>query len=310
MRYIKLTILMVIIFNTTHDIFAQSFDVNILGRWDISIEKDDNILPSWLEVQKSGHETLVGRFVYAFGSARPISEIKLNGNEYQFSIPRQWEPMGQDMNFEFQVLGDELAGTMVYTDGNEYSWTAARQAKMEYVHDPQWGDAQYLFAGNTLDSWGVLENSNWDVVDGILTNSASGANLITKEKFTDFKLHIECRIPKDGNSGIYLRGRHEVQVADDYGKEPGPTLFGAIYGFITPNEMVALPAGEWQTFDITLIANRVTVEVNGKLIIVDQVIPGITGGALDCNEGEPGPLMLQGDHGPIEYKNIFLVPRI
>jgi len=99
-----------------------------------------------------------------------------------------------------------------------------------------------------------------------------------------------------------------VQVSDDYGKEAQPIRFGAIYGFITPNEMAAKPAGQWQTYDITLIGNRVTVVANGKAIIVDQVIPGITGGALDSNEGSPGPLMLQGDHGPIEYRNIVLTP--
>lgn len=304
----QLLLLFAIIFTFISEINAQEWDKNILGRWDISIEKDGEVLPSWLEVQKSGHETLVGRFVYAFGSARPISEIIKLDEEYHFEIPRQWEPKGQNMKFNFQVMGDQLKGSMVYTDGKEYAWTAMRQPKLEYNSEPELGVAKYLFIGTTLDSWVIAENANWEVVDGILTNSSSGANLVSKEKFTDFKLHIECRIPENGNSGIYLRGRHEVQVSDDYLKEPGPTYFGAIYGFIVPNEMAAKPAGQWQIFNITLIGHRVTVEVNGKAIIVDQVIPGITGGAIDSKEGEPGPLMLQGDHGPIEYKNIVLTP--
>ena len=85
-------------------------------------------------------------------------------------------------------------------------------------------------------------------------------------------------------------------------------MFGGLYGFLTPNEMVAKSAGEWQAYDITLIGRRVTIVANGKTIINDQIIPGITGGAMDSDEGEPGPFMLQGDHGPIEFRNIVVTP--
>jgi hypothetical protein len=121
-------------------------------------------------------------------------------------------------------------------------------------------------------------------------------------------LHIEFRYPKESNSGVYLRGRYEVQVEDNKGKEPSSTYFGGVYGFLTPNEMAAKAAGEWQSYDITLVGRKVTVVANGKKIICDQNIPGITGGALDSNEGAPGPIMLQGDHGPIEYRNIVITP--
>ena len=119
-------------------------------------------------------------------------------------------------------------------------------------------------------------------------------------------MQLEVRYPKGSNSGIYLRGRYEVQVEDSYGKDPSSILFGAVYGFLTPNQMAAKPAGEWQKFDITLIGRRVTVSINGKTIIHDQIIPGITGGALDSHEGLPGPIMLQGDHGKVEYRNISI----
>jgi hypothetical protein len=103
---------------------------------------------------------------------------------------------------------------------------------------------------------------------------------------------------------VYLRGRYEVQVEDSRGKEPNSHFLGGIYGFLTPNENVAGNPGEWQVYDITLVGRRVTVEANGKTIIYNQIIPGITGGALDSREGEPGPILLQGDHGPVEYRNI------
>jgi hypothetical protein len=99
-----------------------------------------------------------------------------------------------------------------------------------------------------------------------------------------------------------------LQIVDSKGQEPSSVYFGGIYGFLTPNEDVAKAAGEWQTYDVTLIGRRVTVVANGKTIICDQIIPGITGGAMDSKEGEPGPILLQGDHGSIEYRNIVITP--
>jgi hypothetical protein len=123
-------------------------------------------------------------------------------------------------------------------------------------------------------------------------------------------LHIEFRYPKESNSGIYLRGRYELQVSDSQGMEVAKDQLGAIYGFILPLENIAKAAGEWQSFDITLVGRLVTVIGNGKQIIYTQSIPGITGGAMDSNEGEPGPIMIQGDHGPVEYRNIVLTPAL
>ena len=118
----------------------------------------------------------------------------------------------------------------------------------------------------------------------------------------DFKANIEFRYPEGSNSGIYLRGRYEVQIADNYGLSPMDIYFGGVYGFLEPNENVAKKAGEWQTYEITLIGRRVTIVANGKTIIQDQTIPGITGGALDSDEAAPGPFMIQGDHGPVEFR--------
>jgi hypothetical protein len=85
-------------------------------------------------------------------------------------------------------------------------------------------------------------------------------------------------------------------------------LFSGVYGFLTPSEIAALGPNTWQTFDITLTGRMITLVVNGKTVITNQEIPGITGGALDSNEGEPGPIYIQGDHGPIEYKKITITP--
>ncbi|MGB5435236.1 MAG: DUF1080 domain-containing protein [Maribacter sp.] len=299
-----LTLLLLVISST---IFSQ--ETNPLeGRWNLTILQEGKQLPSWLEISHSGNKTLIGRFVYAFGSARPVAEVKTNDGKFSFTIPPQWEPGEGDMIFEGALEGDTLKGTMVYTDGKKYTWTGIRAPKLSHNDSPVWGAPRAIFNGKNLDGWHAMGENQWVVKNGILTSEKSGANLVSDEKFSDFKLHIEFRYPQGSNSGIFLRGRYEVQIADNIGLEPSSIYFGGIYGFLTPNEMVAKPAGEWQVYDITLIGRRVTIVANGKEIITDQIIPGMTGGALENNEAEPGSFLIQGDHGPVEFRSIVVTP--
>ena len=296
-------------------LFAQShgadtaYPTKVLGRWDIVIQKDGKELPSWLEVRHSGRETMVGRFVYEFGSARPIAHVKYANGKFSFSIPPQYEPGLRYQDFEFSLNGDDqLTGTMVYTDGKTYNWTAVRAPKLKRTTAPIWGPAIKLINGNDITGWHTNGPNQWVVENGILRSPRSGSNIITDQKFNDFKLHIEFRYPKGSNSGVYLRGRYEVQIEDNKGKEPLSTYLGGLYGFLPPSEMVAKDAGEWQSYDITLIGRMVTIVCNGITVISNQEVPGITGGALDSKEGEPGPIYLQGDHGPVEFRNIIITP--
>lgn len=281
------------------------------GRWDLEMDFMGKTAPSWLEIKHSGNATLIGRFVFAFGSARPIAEVETYGeNKFTFSIPNQWEPKGSDMIFHGELADGKLKGTMVYTDGSVLNWTGVKAPKLEYTENAKWDKPINVFNGKDLTGWHVDgEKNQWIVKDGILTSPESGSNLITDEKFEDFKLHVEFRYPKGSNSGVYLRGRYELQIEDDKGLEPMDIYIGGVYGFLEPNENAAKAAGEWQTYDITLIGRRITVTLNGKTVITDATIPGITGGALDSKEGEPGPFMIQGDHGPIEYKSFVVTPR-
>jgi hypothetical protein len=254
---------------------------------------------------------MVGRFVYANGSARPISEIEVENGTFSFEIPPQWEDADSDLEFEGQLKGEKLEGTLLYTDGKTYNWTAIRAPKLSYTENPEWGKPIQLFNGKDLSGWKQMgEKKQWIVEDGILKSPESGANLVSEQEFEDFKLHVEFKVPEGSNSGIYLRGRYEVQITDDYGSEPSNVLFGGVYGFLTPNEMAANPASEWQTYDISLIGRRVTIVANGKTVISGQNIPGITGGALDSKEGEPGPFMIQGDHGPVSFRKFVVTPRV
>ncbi len=287
---------------------AKPLATPLEGRWDITVDMAGKSSPSWLEVSHSGNHTLVGRFVSVSGSARPISEVHFKDGKFNFSIPPQWERGEGDFSVEGTVNGDKMSGTLTTPEGKTHSWTGVRAPALSRASMPAWGKPVKLTEGNTIKGWHAAGTNQWTIKDGVLKSEKSGANLITDEKYDDFKLHVEFRIPKGSNSGVYLRGRYEVQVTDGKGLEPAVDQLGAVYGFLTPSEMVAKEPGEWQSFDVTLIGRMITLDVNGKRVITNQEIPGITGGALDSNEGEPGPLYIQGDHGPVEYRNIVITP--
>lgn len=281
----------------------------VVGRWDITIQKTGATAPSWLEIRPSGRAMLVGRLVAEVGSARPIARIDLDSGKIRFSVPPQWEEGAGDLTFAGTVQGNQLSGTVTFPDGKQFPWTARRAPALRRASPPVWGAPIRLFSGNDLAGWHTVGGTNrWQGANFILRNSASGGNLVTDRSFDDFKLHIEFRYPKGSNSGVYLRGRHEVQIEDDETASPTSEQFSGVYGFIAPSENATRGPGTWQTYDITLVGRQITVVANGKTVICDREIPGITGGALDADEGAPGPLMLQGDHGPIEYRNITLTP--
>jgi hypothetical protein len=168
-----------------------------------------------------------------------------------------------------------------------------------------------LFNGRDLSGWkprAAAVKNGWRVENGVLANVNPGNDLMTEQRFEDFKLHVEFRYPKGSNSGIYLRGRYEVQIEDNYGQEPDSHRIGGVYGFLTPSVNAAKRAGEWQSMAITLVGRQVTVVLNGERVIARQAIPGITGGALDSDEGRPGPILLQGDHGRVEFRKVTLTP--
>jgi hypothetical protein len=282
----------------------------LIGRWDLIINRDGKQLPSWLEVSHSGLSTLVGRFVGAGGSARPISLINYKDGKFNFSIPPQWEPGPGEVVFEGTLQDDKLSGTIKGTDGKTYNWTGVRAPLLKRDKEISWGESTMLFNGKDLTGWHAQGANQWVVESGVLKSPKSGSNILTDQTFNDFKLHVEFRYPKGSNSGVYLRGRYEVQIEDNKGMEPQPDFISAIYGFLPPSEIAANGAGEWEAYDITLIGRMVTVVMNGKTVISNQQIPGITGGAIDSKEGDPGPIMFQGDHGPIEFRNISIaVPK-
>lgn len=194
-----------------------------------------------------------------------------------------------------------------------------------------------LFDGKNFDLWertgaaGGKADKNqvrWKLLPGGAMEAAPGSgSIVTKKKFSDFKLHIEFRTPfmpdargqGRGNSGVYLQGRYEIQILDSYGLEGRDNECGGIYTVAAPLVNMCAPPMQWQTYDAVFHAPRfdtagkktkdasVTMTHNGVTIICQKQIPGPTGGALDSNVNQPGGIYLQ-DHGnTVQFRNIWLV---
>lgn len=286
---------------------------SVIGRWDLTVQGPEGKYPSWIEIELSGHRSLTGRYVGQFGSARPISKVNFEHGTIRFTVPPQWEDRTIDVDVEGHIDGDKLRGSVTGDKGERLLWEALRAPKLNSEAPKAWGPSISLFNGHDLIGWKPRHSdkkNGWLVRGGILINAEPLTDLVSEQKFNDFKLNAEFRFPSGSNSGLYLRGRYEVQIEDNFGKEADSHRFGGVYGYLTPSLNAAKPAGEWQSLEVTLVGRHVTVILNGERIIDRQAIPGITGGALDSHEAEPGPIMIQGDHGIVEFRSITLTPAI
>jgi hypothetical protein len=298
----------VLLGSLTPTLVAQERQSPLIGRWDLTVHGSDGDYPSWLEVRLSGYRTLVGSFVGHFGSARPIAKVEFDHGHLKFTVPPQWERRPDDITFTGSLEKDVLRGETTDDAGKRIAWEGRRAPDLKREHPPKWGSPVELFNGKDLDGWKprVADKNGWVVKDGLLVNAKPGTDILTERTFSDFNLVTEFRYPKGSNSGVYLRGRYEVQIEDNFGQEPDSHKIGGVYGFLTPSVNAAKKPGEWQTLEVTLVGRVVTVTLNGERVIDRQTIPGITGGAIDSKEGEPGPILLQGDHGPIEFRKVTL----
>jgi hypothetical protein len=282
-----------------------------LGRWDLTLKAPDGEHPSWLELSLDGDQ-LKAQFVGRWGNARPLPKVEITSGKLTFVSPKQEESSKEDMVFQGKMRGNHLVGTVNAPDTGQWTWTGVRAPSLKRTGTPQWGKPVHLFNGKDLTGWLANKEEraeSWKVENGALVSPGHGPELINQSKFGDFKLHIEFNCGPNANSGIYLRGRYEVQVETNSMQEPPSHHTGGIYGFIAASPEMPRKPDEWQTFDITLIGRKVTVVQNGQTIIDNQEIPGITGGALDSHEGMPGPIYLQGsEDGHVSYRNIVLTP--
>ena len=295
-------------------------DVDVSGTWKMDAGKDDKATLTLSQAASNISGKMTGKQAGEVSKAATqgaaltttqaaevtgageVTKAVLHGQILTLAIKKG----DKTCKLEANVKGDVMEGTIEHAGGKPENFTAHRERK--------WGEPIKLFNGKdlegfkTIDPPGEKADNHWKVVDGVLTNTAGGKNIVSEKNFKDFKLHVEFRVPTGGNSGAYLRGRYEIQVQDDAGNPTGAHNCGALYSRIAPSVNAAKPAGEWQSFDITLVGQYLTVVHNGQTVIDNKEIEGITGGALDSNEFEGGPIYFQGDHGKIEYRNITLAP--
>ena len=282
-----------------------------LGRWDLTLTAPDRQYPSWIEIQQE-NGALKAQFVGRWGNARPLPEITITNGHLRFVSPKAEEGSKEDMVFEGTLKGGTLSGTTTGPEGTPWKWTGHRAPSLKRTAALKWGKPVKLFNGKDLTGWKPDKPnpaSEWKVEEGNLVSPGHGPELINDSKFEDFKLHVEFNCGEKANSGVYLRGRYEVQIETNSEQEPPSHHTGAVYGFLTPSPELPRKAGEWQTFDITLVGRTVTVVQNGQTILDHKEIPGITGGALNSHEGLPGPIYLQGsEDGHVSFRNIVITP--
>lgn len=293
---------------------SSASDQAFLGRWDLTLKTPQREYPSWLEITQEDGQ-FRARMVSRWGHARPLPKIEIANGHITFVSPKNEEERKDDMVFEGKLSGKSLAGTTTGPDGTPWQWTGEKAPQLGRTtakrrSAPEWGNPIPLFNGRDLTGWrpsGPSEAANWKVENGTLISPGRGPDLISDAKFSDFKLHIEFNCARGSNSGVYLRGRYEVQIEDDPEPEAPTMRIGSVYGFLAPSPEQPKRPDEWQSFDITLVGRILSIVQNGRTVIDTQEIPGITGGALDSHEGAPGPIYLQGSEaGHVAFRNITI----
>ncbi|MCL4217936.1 MAG: DUF1080 domain-containing protein [Candidatus Hydrogenedentes bacterium] len=305
-----------------------------VGRWALTIPGGG---AGWLGITEDGGY-LDGSVLWGGGSVVPVDSVYMDGGTLVVTRVKEIERKDAEGNvvrkqrftdtIRAKASGDDLSLELIHPkpDGSGVE-TASFEGKRIPDLPPapdlskvKYGQPITLFNGKDLSGW-RLTNPNqangWSAEDGLLINEPvqeegkphiSYGNLRTEQEFEDFNLTCEVNVPEKGNSGIYLRGIYEVQVEDSYGQPTDPHHMGGIYSRITPATAEEKPAGEWQTYDITLCERHVTVILNGVTILDNAPLEGCTGGALWSDEFRPGPIYLQGDHTGVKYRNIVLKP--
>ena len=275
------------------------------GTWNITPEQP-NAGVYWLEVKDEGGKPAV-MFLNRGGSPVAGQDVKLADGELTFMVggTAQNRP-----TVTLRANGEKITGTVgqVKVMGERPPKWAACDANASHTL----GKPVVLFDGKSMDAWGIQMANRpimWSIEDSVMTNEPKGNNLVSKEKFRDFRLDAEYKLSEKGNSGIYLRGRYEMQVLDDFGRtddrEHGHM---SIYSAKAPMVNASKKAGEWQTVQITVVGNCVSATLNGQKIHDNSKITRITGGALDARENEPGPIMIQGDHEKVWYRKVVVTP--
>ncbi|MFO7937556.1 MAG: DUF1080 domain-containing protein [Kiritimatiellia bacterium] len=283
----------------------------------------------WLSVKRVPDGSLESFILLAGGSPRKLKETKMRGDTLVMTRVRKDRKTKKKIVdlYEARCKGAfiKIERKTINSDGKTVSRASLDgkrippHGKKPDLDSLEFGKPVKLFSGNDMSKWKAMNPKApncWTIKDGILSNRVKGpdgkkrhgTNIRTEKKFEDFRLTTDVRVPENGNSGIYLRGIYEIQVAESYGEPADSHNMGALYSRITPSTTAEKKPDEWQTLDIILCERYATVILNGTKIIDNQPIMGCTGGAISSDEFAPGPIYLQGDHTDVDYRNMILYP--
>jgi hypothetical protein len=290
-------------------------DADFNGRWDLTTVNRPRAW--WLELTGVGSPKPAGKFVSIYGGdMNTVDTAAVENGELRFTIANP----GRNANgpapvYRARLVNGKLEGT-VETPGagaEPVKWTGVRAPVIADKDDGSWKEGKpiELFNGKDLSGWKALNPAaemKWSYKDGILRNAPPTTDLISEQKFWNFKLHVDFRIVEHSNSGIGLRGRYEIQILDDFGKPPGTHGAAALYSRVAPSVNASKPAGEWQSYDIRLVGRTLTVVHNGTKVLDKVEIEGLTAIANNSDEAEPGPFIIQGDHSYVEIKSFLVTP--
>lgn len=299
--------LLVVLFSATLlSLPSRAQNNSFIGRWDFDVPTPSGVGANWLGISEKGGGLDIW-FQPTGGHVYQVKDYKLEGSHLSMTVApaANHHPA---MTWDLDANGGKLTGTQK-SGAHTISLTGLPAPALDRSEPASWSAPEPLFDGKDLNGWepiGDKAKSHWVVQDGLLVNEQRGANLKSTRKFTDFKLHFEVNCPDNANSGFYLRGRYELQLEYEPKEEnPPERAMGSIYGRIAPSVTLPRMPGQWETFDVTLVGRTVTVTRDGHLTIDHKQIDGITGGALNAHEGEPGPFYIQGDHtGGLKFRNI------
>ena len=293
---------------------------SLVGSWAFYLPYD-RMSTGHLLVTRAADGTLEGKMLMRGGSPVPCTEITFEKGHFRAVRPL--------FVVEGEILGDVADCTVTESVASgkvifgPKPFRAIRNPPVDpaaSVRGVAFGEPVDLLKDG-LDGFVRMSEDGefgWSFKDGVLSNRVTqkdtthhgrGINIMTKRTdFYDFKLEYDVRVPKKANSGVYLRGRYELQTKDSFGLPLDCHNMAALYGRLTPTVSAEKPAGEWQHVTAILANRHLTVVLNGRTIIDDQPVEGVTGGAIDANEFVPGPIYIQGDHTDADYRNMVLTP--
>ena len=266
---------------------------------------------------KGDMEALV---LWRWASPEKMKNVSVDGRKFSFSHPNGKLKVSGEVTRCGALKAEAFDGAGKKI-GDVSGWRNKPVEAGVKTSDAVLGEPVDLLADG-LDGWTAMDKNakfGWKFENGVLSNklglkrngkwAGGGTNIRTKrDDFFDFNLEYDVRVPARSNSGVYLRGRYEVQVVDSYGKKTDTHSMASLYGRIVPKNGAEKSPGSWQHVSVTLYKRHITVELNGVKVIENAPVEGITGGAIDADETKCGPVYLQGDHSDADFRNMVLRP--